>query len=72
VAGQRCSRQAPRPYQDWTHAAQDRVDLRRWWTDRLGGTEAQRVFTRDELSTWRWEPALGDPDPGIVISYGRR
>ncbi len=33
------SRQAPGSGKDWTEAAQAGVDLRRWWTDRLGGIE---------------------------------
>jgi hypothetical protein len=62
----------PGPYKDWTEAAQAGIELRRWWTDRLGGIEKALLFTWDELSTVRWGPATGDPEPGIVISYGRR
>ncbi len=44
----------PGPYKDWTEAHQAGIDLRRWWTDRLGGTEAPPLFAWEELSTWRW------------------
>ena len=43
------------------------VNLRRWWTDRLGGTEAPALSTWDELAARRWGPAVGDPTPGIII-----
>jgi Toprim-like len=42
----------PGPYKDWTEARQAGVQLARWWTDRLEGTEAPPLFTWDELSTW--------------------
>ncbi len=29
---------------DWTEARQAGVDLRRWWSDRLGGIESPRAF----------------------------
>jgi hypothetical protein len=45
----RAIRVSPPKGKDWTEAAQAGVDLRRWWSDRLGGTEApdvrgERVF----------------------------
>ena len=43
------------------------INLRRWWTDRLGGIEAPALSTWDELAARRWGPAIGDPTPGIVI-----
>jgi hypothetical protein len=43
------------------------VNLRRWWTDRIGGTKAPPLFIWDELSAWRWGPALDYTEPGIVI-----
>jgi hypothetical protein len=46
----------PEPFKDWTEAAQAGVNLRCWWLPRLGGREA----LWDELSTWRWGPALND------------
>src|SRR5262249_47495322 len=52
----------PGAYKDWTEAAQARVDLRRWWSDRLAGTEAPALFAWDELSTWRWGPALQETE----------
>ncbi len=70
----RAVRVRPPVRKDWTEAHQygvelghPGVDLARWWTDRLGGTEAPELFTWPELSTWRWGDAVGDPDPGIVI-----
>jgi hypothetical protein len=57
----------PGPYKDWTEAAQAGIDLRRWWTDRLGGTEAPPLFAWEELSTWRWRRAIHDATPGILI-----
>jgi hypothetical protein len=30
------------------------------------GETSGRPFTWDELKTWRWGPAIGDPTPGIV------
>ena len=43
------------------------VNLRRWWSDRLGGTEAPPLFTWEELAALRWGPARWRPEPGIVI-----
>ena len=56
----------PGPFKDWTEAAQAGVDLRRWWSDRLGGDESPPLFTWEELSRQRWGPAIGDPDQGII------
>ncbi len=60
-------RSAARGVKDWTEAAQAGINLRRWWTDRLGGTEAPELFTWHELAAQRWGPARDDPSPGIVI-----
>jgi hypothetical protein len=57
----------PAPDKDWTDAHQSGVALRRWWTDRLGGTEAPERSTWDELAARRWGPGLTDPAPGIVV-----
>ena len=57
----------PAPCKDWTEAFQYPINLRRWWTDRLGGIEAPALSTWDELALRRWGPAVGDPDPGIII-----
>ncbi len=48
----------PAPVNDWTEAFQSGVNLRRWWTDRLGGTEAPERSTWNELSAQRWGPGL--------------
>jgi hypothetical protein len=60
----------PGAFKDWTDAAQAGVNLRRWWSDRLVGTEAPPLFTWDELAAFRWGPALHEtetaddrPDP---------
>ena len=51
--------QPPGAFKDWSEAAQAGVNLLRWWTDRLGGTEAPALFTWPELAA----QALGtDPD----------
>ena len=52
-----CRARPPQPFKDWTEARQAGVDLRRWWTDRLGGVEAPPLFTWDDLAGWRWGPA---------------
>ena len=57
----------PGSFKDWTEAAQAGIDLHRWWSDRLGGTEAPALFTWPELAAQRWGPALNDPTPGIII-----
>jgi hypothetical protein len=58
----------PSPHKDWTEARQAGVDLRRWWGDRLGGVENPRLFTWEDLTTWRWgdDP---DPGPGIIVDH---
>jgi hypothetical protein len=62
----------PAPDKDWTEAHQSGVALRRWWTDRLGGTEAPERSTWDELAARRWGPGLTDPAPGIVVDRPAR
>jgi hypothetical protein len=57
----------PGSCKDWTEAHQAGVNLRRWWTDRLGGIESPALFTWDDLASRRWGPGLTDPDPGIII-----
>ncbi len=47
------------------------MDLARWWRDVLAGIDRPPLFTWDELSRWRWGPAIGDPTPGID-NPGRR
>jgi hypothetical protein len=56
----------PPPDKDWTESAQSRVNLRRWWTDRLAGIERPARSTWDELARMRWGPAVGNPTPGII------
>jgi hypothetical protein len=57
----------PAAFKDWTEAAVYGVNLRRWWTDRLGGIEAPVLSTWGELAQRRWGDAIGDPEPGIII-----
>jgi hypothetical protein len=65
----RAIRVSPPEGKDWTEAAQAGIDLRRWWSDRLGGTEAPKLFSWEELAAQRWGPARDDPSPGIVIEH---
>jgi hypothetical protein len=62
----------PEPFKDWTEARQGGVNLARWWSDRLGGTEAPPLFSWDELAGWRWGSAAADPTPGIIIDQADR
>lgn len=63
------ARRVPPParYKDWTEAAQDGVNLRRWWAEILGGIEAPELFTNEEAAAWRWGPSCDDPSPAIVV-----
>ena len=66
LAYDRCRRvRPPGQFKDWTEAAAAGVNLRRWWGEVLNGVERPQLFTWEELSTWRWGPALGDPTPGF-------
>jgi hypothetical protein len=56
----------PNPFKDWTEAAQAGVNLRCWWLPRLGGTEA----LWNELTKWRWGPALTEARPSDRQSEG--
>ena len=52
----------PEPYKDWTEARSAGVNLGRWWRDILAGVEKPKLFSWDELKTWRWgraEETLG-------------
>ncbi|MFI5455496.1 MAG: hypothetical protein ACHRXM_08595 [Isosphaerales bacterium] len=57
----------PDPFKDWTEAAVDGINLRRWWTDRLGGIERPPLRSWEELAALRWGPGIGDPTPGVII-----
>lgn len=52
---------------DWSDLRTFGVDLRRWWSDRLAGTDRPPLFTWEELAGWRWGPGEDDPEPGIVV-----
>jgi CHC2 zinc finger len=49
----------PGPYKDWTEAAQARIALRRWWTDRLGGPRHRRCSVG-----MSYPPGAGECQPG--------
>ena len=61
----------PSPFKDWTEARVGGVDLARWWGDVLRGDPKPALFIWEELSTWRWGPAVGDASPGIDIKAPR-
>jgi hypothetical protein len=48
------------------------VDLARWWRDIMAGIDNPALFTWPDLASWRWGPAEGDPEPGIVIYAPRQ
>jgi DNA primase len=56
-----------KPKADWTDLYRHGVNLRRWWSDRLGGIEAPPLFTWEELTLLRWGPAADDPTPGLIV-----
>ena len=62
----------PAPDKDWTEAVQSGVNLRRWWSDRLGGIEAPERSTWDELAARRWGPGLTIEGPGFVVDRPRK
>src|SRR5262249_52122447 len=56
----------PGQYKDWTDARQGGVDLARWWGEVRAGNPSPPLFTWEELSRWRWGPALEDAaDPRL-------
>jgi hypothetical protein len=57
----------PGTFKDWTEAWAGGVDLRRWWGDVLAGDPLPPPFSWEQLAAWRWRPAAGDPDPGVVV-----
>jgi hypothetical protein len=48
----RAVRIRPPKGKDWTEAAQAGVNLRRWWSDRLAGTDAPALFPGDGLARY--------------------
>ena len=76
----RATRVRPPKGKDWTEAAQAGIDLRRWWSDHLGGTEVpapseERVFVAsgiDGIMTVQSQTALpseGQPGPEPRLPY---
>ncbi len=64
----RCRRvRPPGQFKGWTDLYLWGVNLRRWWQDLLSGDERPALFTWDELSRWRWGPALLDDDTVEVL-----
>ena len=59
----------PEPFKDWTEARAAGVDLARWWRDILAGIARPPLFTWPEMAEWRWGTAVGDPTPGIDVSF---
>jgi hypothetical protein len=55
---------------DWTEAKKG-VGLRRWWGELLAGNPSPEIYTWDELSTWRWGPAVGDSESGVDVPAPR-
>jgi hypothetical protein len=56
-----------KPKTDWTDLYRHGVNLRRWWSDCLGGIAAPPMFAWDDLAGWRWGPTRDDSTPGIII-----
>lgn len=57
----------PAAFKDWCEVAQGKINLRRWWSDRLAGNLDPELFTWPELAAQRWGPALEDNELGITI-----
>ena len=57
----------PGHYKDWGEVVSAGVDLARWWADILGGTTNPRLFTWEELASWRW---AGSTDADVNIERG--
>jgi len=61
----------PGPCKDWGEAHSDGINLRRWWTDRLGGIEAPVLFTWPDLELQRWGPrAVSSPESAMGPQEG--
>jgi hypothetical protein len=52
---------------DWGDHYANGLNLRRWWTDRLGGIEAPALYIWDELAQRRWDVADTEPGAGIIV-----
>jgi DNA primase len=57
----------PGDFKDWTEVYLGGVDLRRWWSTILAGSDHPSLFTWDELAPRRWGPALLDNVPGVIV-----
>ncbi len=67
----------PGAFKDWTEAAQAGMNLRRWWSERLGGTEAPDLFTLPELPLNAGDrpetiPALTTEEAGPIEAASRQ
>lgn len=72
----RARRVRPPIGKDWTEAGTDlpgttgtAVNLSRWWGEILDGHDAPPPFSWSNLASWRWGPALDDPEsdtPNLV------
>jgi len=58
----------PGAFKDWTEAVQapHPINLRRWWIDVFAGNLSPRLYTWDELATWRWGPAADSSESGNI------
>jgi hypothetical protein len=61
-----------KPKTDWTDLYRQGVNLRRWWSDRLGGIEVPALFSWEDLAARRWGPAAADPTPGLTLDRPAR
>lgn len=52
---------------DWSDAYAHKINLRRWWIDRLRGIEKPALYSWDELQSLQWPGASGPPEPGIDL-----
>ena len=55
---------------DRTEAKAGGVGLSRLWRDVQANIDRPRLFSWEDLSGWRWGPAVNDPTPGIIIDPG--
>src|SRR5690606_35240420 len=58
----------PGPYNDWTEAKADGVDLRRWWGDLLAGSDRPPLFTWPELTALQWSEPTDDDEPSDILA----
>jgi hypothetical protein len=57
----------PGPFKDWTEARKAGVNLRRWWSDFLGGNPTPKLFVWEESEQQRWGRAIREPENEPVL-----